>query len=231
MVPGEGRGADVTILVVMAHPDDEVLGAGGTIARFVSQGEPVSCLLLSDGVGARSSAHPDAADRRRRHCMAAAEVLGVADVQCHDLPDNRFDSLDLLDVIRLVEAAVERVGPETVITHHGGDLNVDHRITHQAVLTATRPVPGSTVRTVLGAEVLSSSEWAFGAHRQFTPSVFVDVSETIDTKIAALACYVDETRSAPHARSIEAVRSLASTRGAATGVAAAEAFVLLRALR
>lgn len=224
-------GSAKTTLVVMAHPDDETLGAGGTIARLAAQGSQVSWLLLSDGVGARPSSGPDEADRRHHHCLAAAAALGVEDVLCHDLPDNRFDGVDLLDVIGLVERALERVCPETVITHHAGDLNVDHRITHRAVLTATRPVPGSTVRTVLGAEVPSSTEWSFGDEQPFRPSVFIDVSDTIEAKLVALACYEDETRAAPHARSVEAVRALATVRGATTGVAAAEAFELIRAMR
>lgn len=221
----------MTTLVVMAHPDDETLGAGAAIARLIAQGETVSWLLLGDGVGSRTDASPDAAERRGRHCMAAAATLGVEDVEICDLPDNRFDGVELLDVVRLVEQALERVAPETVITHHAGDLNVDHRVTHRAVLTATRPVPGSTVRTVLGAEVPSSTEWTFGSDPSFRPDVFVDVSDTIDTKLAALACYEDEVRPAPHARSADAVRALATVRGATTGVAAAEAFELLRALR
>jgi LmbE family N-acetylglucosaminyl deacetylase len=221
----------MTTLVVMAHPDDETLGAGGTIARLVASGQPVSWLLLGDGVSSRGAPGASAVERRRAHCAAAAAVLGVDDVECHDLPDNRFDGVDLLDVVRLVEAAVERTAPETVITHHGGDLNVDHRITHRAVLTATRPVPGSTVRTVLGAEVPSSTEWSFGEQQLFRPSVFIDVSDTIEAKVTALACYEDERRDAPHARSAEAVRALATVRGATTGVRAAEAFELLRAQR
>lgn len=221
----------MTTLVVMAHPDDEILGAGGTIARLTAQGERVAWLLLGDGVSSRPAPGPVTGQRRREHCLAAAAVVGVDDVEFHDLPDNRMDGVDLLDVVALVEAAVARVGPETVITHHGDDLNVDHRVTHQAVLTATRPVPGSTVRTVLGAEVPSSTEWAFGGARAFRPSVFVDVSDTLEAKLAALACYEDEARPAPHPRSAEAVRALASLRGATTGVTAAEAFELLRALR
>jgi LmbE family N-acetylglucosaminyl deacetylase len=221
----------MTTLVVMAHPDDETLGAGGTIARLTTGGERVAWLLLGDGVGSRAAPGPVAAERRRAHCMAAAAILGVHDVECHDLPDNRMDGVDLLDVVALVEATVARVAPETVITHHGGDLNVDHRVTRQAVLTATRPLPGATVRTVLGAEVPSSTEWSFGAPDHFRPSVFVDVSDTVGAKLSALACYEDELRPVPHARSVEAVRALATTRGATTGVAAAEAFELIRAVR
>lgn len=216
------------ILVVMAHPDDEILGAGGTIARLVAEGRIVSWLLLSSGVGARSNHDPS---ERLRSCETAARTLGVHDVVVHDLPDNRFDSVDLLDVTRLVEEAVDRTEPDTVLTHHGGDLNVDHRVTHKAVLTATRPTPQCSVRTVLGAEIPSSTEWAFDAVAPFTPSVFIDISSTIETKLAAFAAYMDEVRPAPHPRSSESLRALATVRGAAAGVPAAEAFELLRALR
>lgn len=221
----------MTVLVVMAHPDDETLGAGGTIARLVAEGRSVAWLLLSSGVGSRDETRADEAAVRRRHCDDAAGVLGVTDVTVADLPDNRFDSVDLLDVVQLVERALERVRPDTVITHHRGDLNVDHRVTHHAVATATRPLPGSAVRTVLAAEVPSSTEWAPEPASTFRPSLHVDISGHVDAKLDALACYRDEVRRAPHARSAAAVRALAVSRGAQSGVAAAEAFEVVRALR
>ena len=155
----------------------------------------------------------------------------MSDVVRACLPDNRFDSVDLLDVVRLVEAEIARVRPTLVLTHHHGDVNVDHRVTHEAVLAATRPVPGGTVATVLAFEVPSSTEWGFSAATAFSPTVFVDVADTLQDKLDALSEYGSEMREFPHPRSAEAVRALATWRGATAGVAAAEAFQVVRAIR
>ncbi|HLU42867.1 MAG TPA: PIG-L deacetylase family protein [Microthrixaceae bacterium] len=224
----------MTVLVVAAHPDDETLGAGGTAARFAAEGREVAWLVLGEGVTSRGGDGPevDASLRQlRAECAAAAKVLGVAEVRHGGLPDNRFDGVELLEVVRMVEQVVEEVRPELVITHHPGDVNVDHRLTHDAVLAATRPTAGHPVRTVMCFEVPSSTEWAFGTRVPFVPDVFVDVSEWIEAKERALGEYASELRDFPHPRSIEQVRALATHRGSTVGVAAAEAFQLVRTLR
>lgn len=221
----------MTVLVVAAHPDDETLGAGGSIARFTAAGRPVSWLVLGEGTTSRSSAGvADHLEAQAAECRTAAAILGVQDVQQDAFPDNRFDAVDLLDVVKVVEAAIDRVRPTLVLTHHGHDLNVDHRRTHDAVVTATRPLPGSPVATVLAFEVVSSTEWAFG-RAPFTPNVFIDISATLDAKLRAVRAYRSELRAAPHPRSPEGVAAWAAARGATAGVAAAEAFELVRAVR
>lgn len=222
----------MTILVVAAHPDDEVLGLGGTLARLADAGERIEVLILAEGATSRDG---DAAAARRevealRDCArAAAAVIGTATPRFAGLPDNRLDSLALLDVVKHVEAVVAECRPATVYTHCGHDLNVDHRIAHQAVLTACRPLPGSSVTALYAFETPSSTEWSPPASAPaFAPVRFVDIGATLARKLAALRCYAGEMRPFPHARSVEAVEALARWRGASAGFVAAEAFEILR---
>ncbi|HYF45091.1 MAG TPA: PIG-L deacetylase family protein [Acidimicrobiales bacterium] len=223
-------------LVVAAHPDDEVLGAGGTIARRAAEGVEVHVLILGEGATSRAPSRAEG-DRTATQALvadaeAAGKVLGTTSVTVVGLPDNRFDGVELLDVVKHVEAQIERVRPSTVYTQHGGDVNVDHRRTFEAVLAATRPQPGHPVREVLGFAVNSSTEWAFGALAPvFTPQVFVDVSAVLATKLEALSCYEAELRPFPHPRSLEAVEAQARAWGSAAGVDAAEAFTVVRSIR
>ena len=148
------------------------------------------------------------------------------------LPDNRFDRLDLLDVVMEVEKIVREIAPEIVYTHHAGDLNVDHQITFRAVLTATRPLPGARVREVCCFEVPSSTEWSFArVGPAFAPNLFVDITETLDQKVAALECYSGEVRPAPHPRSAEVLRAAAVRWGSVIGRPAAEPFEIVRSVR
>ena len=219
---------DGPVLVVAAHPDDETLGAGGTIARLTRAGTAVSLLVLAGRTTSRCGAADGGVGHTPEHLQRAAERLGVSDVEAHSFPDNRLDTVASLEVARVIEQTMTRVRPTVVITHHGGDANVDHRVAHRAAVVATRPQPGHPVHTVLAFETPSSTEWAFDPTRTFDPQVFVDITETLETKLEALACYRDELRPAPHPRSIEACRALARWRGSTVGVTAAEAFRLVR---
>jgi LmbE family N-acetylglucosaminyl deacetylase len=227
--------ADATVLVVAAHPDDEVLGCGATIARLAQSGAAVHVAIFGEGItsrhASRAEADPAELSRLRDTSRRVADRLGVAELHQYDLPDNRFDSVDLLDVVKLVEALVQRIAPQTLFTHHSGDVNVDHEVLHRAVLAATRPLAGAPVREVLAFEVPSSTEWAFSQLAPFRPSVFYDVTSTLDAKLAAMELYEGEARPAPHPRSPEALAALARQRGSAAGVHAAEAFELVRAIR
>jgi len=220
-----------SLLVVAAHPDDEVLGCGGTIAYFASQNAYVSVLFVADGVGARDHADTLELEHRQVSANQAAQRLGIQSILFGNRPDNRLDSIDLLDIVKQIEQAIAQHQPDTVLTHHAGDVNIDHQRVHQAVVTACRPQPGHPVRTLLFFEVPSSTEWQPpGSAPAFTPNWFVDISSTLDCKLKALDAYAEELRVWPHPRSLQAVEALARWRGATVGVEAAEAFILGRYL-
>ena len=219
--------------MLAAHPDDEVLGCGGTVARMTSNGHKVYAAILGEGLTSRhegaAGADPQALAALCNNSREAARILGCEDVVKFSLPDNRFDSVPLLDIVKIIEHIVQEVDPEIVFTHHGGDLNIDHRVVFQATLTATRPTAELGIRGVLMYEVPSSTEWAFqkiGA--AFSPNIFVDIGETLDKKIAAMNCYESERRSFPHPRSEEVLRAIARRWGSVVGVSAGEAFELVR---
>jgi LmbE family N-acetylglucosaminyl deacetylase/RimJ/RimL family protein N-acetyltransferase len=218
-------------LVVAAHPDDEVLGAGATMAVLADRGCEVHALVLGEGVGARFSENKrpeEEVQRLARQVRDAAAILGATPHQL-DLPDNRFDSLDMLDVIHAVERFKEELRPDLVLTHHPGDMNVDHRITCNAVLTAFRPVKGEPRVTVLAFETLSSTEWNPPPNgTPFVPNWFEDASPGLQRKIEAMAVYTDELRDWPHPRSLEGIRVAARRWGMTVGFEAAEPFMLLR---
>jgi LmbE family N-acetylglucosaminyl deacetylase len=223
-------------LVVAAHPDDEVLGCGGTVARLVRAGWEVHAMILAEGITSRAPIGSRQHNQGDLELLAgstqrAAGILGYRSVRIEHLPDNRMDGLDFLDVVKLVESIVEEIKPVRVFTHHGHDLNIDHEITSRAVVTACRPLPGSSVRELLFFETPSSTEWQIGdCARGFLPNVFVNIRDTLDVKLEALAAYVTEIRSFPHPRSTDAVRHLAHWRGATAGFVCAEAFALGRRL-
>jgi N-acetylglucosamine malate deacetylase 1 len=226
-----------SILVVAAHPDDEVLGCGGTIARLAVEGRAVHVAYLADGVSSRAQTSVDATtftvelDVRRTSARKACELLGASAVFFGDFPDNRLDSLPLLDIVKPIEALIAEYRPDTVLTHHAGDLNVDHRRVHEAAITACRPQRGHPVKTLLSFEVPSSTEWMPPiSGPPFSPNWFVDISSALDRKLSALDAYAAELRDWPHPRSRRAVEYLARWRGAAVGVDAAEAFLLGRQL-
>lgn len=221
------------VLVVAAHPDDEVLGCGGTIAKLRASRRDVHVLILADGESSRtgltSAAAADSIADRTSAAQRACAVLDCSSLEVLRLPDNRLDDIDLLDVVRIVEERIRTVAPTTVFTHHVGDVNVDHRIVHEAVLAASRPQLGCPVKELYFFEVPSSTEWRPPqSGTPFVPSLWVDISAVIGIKRKALECYAKELRPFPHPRSIEAVEALATWRGATVGASAAEAFIVGR---
>ncbi len=225
-----------SVFIVAAHPDDEVLGCGGSIARHADAGDHVQVLIVAEGATSRQQQR----DRGQvdtelsdlaRAAQKAGEILGATGVELLDLPDNRLDSIDRLDLVKLIEARIKRYQPQIVYTHHSGDVNIDHRRLHEAVVTACRPTPGHSVKRLLSFEVASSTEWQPpGSAPTFQPNWFVDISAQWPRKREALVAYASEMRPWPHARSIQALEHLARWRGAQVGVEAAEAFCLLRQL-
>jgi LmbE family N-acetylglucosaminyl deacetylase len=224
------------VLVIAAHPDDEVLGCGGMIARLAREGCQVYVSILGEGLTSRYSqrdqAEPAKVKRLRDCCQEVAKLLGAKDLILYDLPDNRFDTVPLLDVVNIIEGLVEKISPQVIYTHHGGDLNVDHRITCQATLAATRPLPGNLVKAVYAYEVPSSTEWAFhNLSPVFKPNVYVDITDTLKLKIKAMQMYESEVRPYPHPRSPEALLAISRRWGSVVGLEAVEAFELVREIR
>jgi LmbE family N-acetylglucosaminyl deacetylase len=217
-----------TVLAMVAHPDDEVIGAGGTLARHAAAGDAVYIAFLTDGVGSRGD-DSAAAKRRAEAARHAASLLGAKEPLFLGFLDNRLDGADLLGITQAIEGVIAAVKPTTVYTHHAGDLNIDHVICQRAVLTACRPLPGSAIRRIYAMEVQSSTEWSAPVQdNAFVPSRFVDISALQKIKRAALEAYREEMRPFPHARSVEAIEALATWRGAGAGLKAAEAFMVMR---
>lgn len=220
------------ILVIAAHPDDEVLGCGGTIARLASEGHEVSIAILGEGATSRMDkpelSDPAVLSDLHRASQMAANHLGAKHLRMFHLPDNRFDSIPLLDVIKPIEKLILEVKPEIVYTQHGGDLNIDHEITYRAVLTATRPMVHCPVRALYSYEVNSSSEWSF---QKFSPvfrgQIFCDKSGFLEKKIEAMMLYDSESQQFPYPRSDKALRAQAQRWGSVCGMQAAEAFELV----
>lgn len=221
----------MNILVIAAHPDDEVLGAGGTIANHSLKGDQVTIAILGEGITSRSLSRQEADKNMLNNleidAVKAAKMVGCENVRLLGLPDNRFDSLDLLDVVKKIESLVTQVEPQIIYTHHFGDLNMDHVITARAVMTACRPLPGSIVQRILAFEVPSSTGWGFSDH-VFSPTVFVNIDQTLSMKLNAMQSYTSELREYPHPRSLKSLEDRARTWGSQVGMVAAEPFVLLR---
>ena len=226
----------MNILVVAAHPDDEVLGCGGTIARLAQQGRDVYVAILGEGITSRyenrSEADPKLVETLHQQSSKVGEMLGAKEVFTYELPDNRFDTVPLIDVVKTIEDLVTRLEPEAVYTQHGGDLNVDHVVVNRATLTATRPLSSCSVKQLYAYQVFSSTDWAFGLFEpHFRPNVFVDIGDTLETKIRAMQLYETEIRPFPHPRSWESLRANAQRWGSVAGCHAAEAFQLIRSLQ
>ncbi|MFX0100552.1 MAG: PIG-L deacetylase family protein [Candidatus Hodarchaeota archaeon] len=219
------------VLIVAAHPDDEILGCGGTIAKLLKEGDEGYTLILGEGITSRDDSR-DAEKRKgeieklKKSAMRANKILGIKEVFFCDLPDNRFDTIPLLDIIKIVENFKKRIEPNVIFTHFSSDLNIDHRITHDAVLTATRPLPSESVKEIYSFEILSSTEWRFP--QKFSPNVFYNIESTINLKIDAMKEYSLELAEYPHPRSLDGIRINAKSWGMKVGIKYCEPFTLIR---
>jgi LmbE family N-acetylglucosaminyl deacetylase len=220
-----------TILVVAAHPDDEVLGCGGTISRLASEGNNVFTLILGEGVTSRdmsrdSEKRKNDLDLLKDEVFGANRCLGVKDTVLVDFPDNRFDSVPLLDIVKRIEEIKNKIQPDTIFTHFQYDMNIDHQITYQAVLTATRPMRDECVKEIYSFTVLSSTEWAYP--QKFSPDLYINIENFIEKKIEAMSRYITELREYPHPRSLEGIRINGAYWGMQVGYRTAEPFITVR---
>lgn len=224
------------ILVVAAHPDDEVLGCGGTIKRLTQENNNLYIAILSQGIISRFPKIKKETKRQieklKESALRASKLFKAKDCFLFDFPDNKFDTVPFLEIVKKIENLIRKIQPTVIFTHHGSDLNIDHNFTHRAVLTATRPIKNMSVREIYTFETPSSTEWSFGQFKPvFSPNVFYDIGKTLDDKIKALKIYESEIRKFPHPRSPEALIAIAKRWGSMVGVMAAEAFELLRIIR
>jgi LmbE family N-acetylglucosaminyl deacetylase len=210
------------ILVIGAHPDDELLGCGGTVALHAARGEHVTSVIICEGESLR---YGEGSVGQREHAAAAAHLLGVKDLRLLGFPDQRLDTFPMLKIVQAIEQVVEEVQPRIVYCQYGGDINYDHKVVFEAVLVATRPVLPH-IRAVYAFDTASSTEW--GYPRSFVPDTWVDIGATLERKLAAMACYASEVRPWPHPRSLEALRAKAAATGCQALMTAAEAFMTIR---
>lgn len=215
--------ASQNVLVVVAHPDDEVLGAGGTVCKLTQHGYRATTVILAKGRQQTPSLHESALDANQR--------LGIQDVVFLDGENLELESVPLHRLAAQVEALLVRYQPATVFTHHYGDLNRDHQVTFEAVLTAARPLPTVAPVEIICCEIASSTEWTqWTTDKMFKPNFYVDISNSIQAKLEALHCYDREMRAFPHPRSYEGLTYLARVRGMTVGLAYAEAFEVVRSV-
>lgn len=225
------EGVGLKILTVAAHGDDEILGCGATVAKRVSDGDKAYLLILGEGVTSREGWTQQELDSLHECIEKANNKIGIPkkNIFVESFPDNKFDTVALLDIVKTVLRIKDIVKPDVVFTHHPHCLNIDHRITYEAVVTATRPMQNETVKSIYAFEILSSSEWSFP--QRFSPNVFFDIKETINCKIAAMMEYSGELREYPHPRSLFGIYQNAQTWGMKVGIPFAEAFECVRIIK
>ncbi len=222
------------ILIVAAHPDDEVLGCFGTVARLIKEGYEAYTLILGEGKTSRDESRivenkKDELEVLNQEIVEANRIIGIKKVFIETFPDNRFDSVDLLDIIKAISKVKEEINPDIIFTHYEHDLNVDHQITYKAVITATRPMVDECVKEIYSFEILSSTEWNYPL--SFSPDTYFDISNTIDLKLDAMKKYDSELCSYPHPRSLEGIELNAKYQGMRVGKEYVEAFKVIRNIK
>ncbi len=213
---------DRRVLVIAAHPDDELLGCGGTAALHVDAGDAVTVVIACEGESLRYGVGNV---NQEQDIREAARVLGVGDVRLLGLPDQKLDTLNLVEIITPLEKVVGQARPQVVYCQYGGDINRDHHLLFEAILVATRPLE-EFIEAIYAFDTASSTEWAYP--RTFIPDTWVDISTTLERKLAAMACYKSEVRDYPHPRSLEALRNRAAYWGNQVASPASEVFMTVR---
>ncbi len=228
------------ILVFVAHPDDEVLGMGGTILKHSQKGDFVKVVYLATGITSRRSTNYQNSvsyeqnetniiqkeiKNLRNDAKKSCKILKVKDLEFYDFPDNEMDSVPLLKIVKVIEKEIKETKPDRIYTHHFHDLNVDHRTVFNAVLTATRPIE-TNVKELISFEVPSSTEWNYPIH--FSPNYFIEIKLQLSAKIKAMKAYKNEIRKFPHPRSVENLKNVSERWGSISGKKAAEAFEIIR---
>lgn len=223
------------VLVFAAHPDDEILGVGGTLSKHVIEGDKCSVVILGEGITSRYINKSENKNKEKedlyKNSYAAKAIIGYEKLYFEKFPDNRFDQLDILDIIKIVEKYIKKIEPDIIYTHYLYDLNIDHRITSEAVMTASRPIGDKYVKEIYCFNTLSSTEWNFSSKEKFSPNYFVDITSTITIKRDAMKCYIDEIREFPHPRSIEGIEIQAKNNGIIVSRPYCEAFEVMRIIK
>ena len=214
------------ILAIFAHPDDEVLGCGGTLIKRFNNGDKIKIIILSNGCDSRNDSGKEEIKKRIKSCKEACKILGAQSVSIANFPDNKFDSVALLDIIKYLEKEIKNFVPDEIFTHFSLDLNIDHRITCQAVKTIFRPMFVKEKSTIYECEVLSSTDWVQNSKHVFVPNHYENISKFLNIKKKALKCYNYEMREFPHSRSYEAINNLARFRGMHSGFEMSESFII-----
>ena len=222
------------ILIIASHPDDEVLGCFGTVAKLIKEGYEAYTLILGEGKTSRDEQRvienrKDDIEVLNTEILKANNIIGIKKVFIESFPDNRFDSVDLLDIIKVISKVKEEVQPDIIFTHFENDLNIDHQITYKAVITATRPMENECVKEIYSFEILSSTEWNYPL--SFSPDTYFDISETINLKVDAMKEYTSELCEFPHPRSLEGIELNAKYQGMRVGKKYVEAFKTIRVVK
>lgn len=219
------------VLVIAAHPDDEIYGMGGTIAKLSDEGNEIHLLIITDGSTAQYRNSEDIdfiISKKKIETEKSSKKVGISAIHYGNLPDMRLDKTEHIEVNKVIEDLIQEIKPDTVFTHFWGDVNLDHRCVYQSTVVATRPTFGQSVKEVFCYSVPSSTEWQPNPQDAFMPNYFVDITEYTEQKNAAISAYETELRDFPHPRSVEAVCIQDKAAGLRCGIYAAEEFILLR---